>query len=1468
MFKEIIDRIFGSIEKDVNTVIDLEKSIQDNKNKALELSEEFIPIIKKLERSSRAMNVYCKLKKSETEKNDSLITLRRIDEKLELAKSEYYKEIGELRKLNQKAEEKLDKLMSNEKVANLVQEVKEKEKIQKSIVTISNAYLDEKLSEDVFEKALKGQDKVAFVMKEFKEGRLKNSHGKTVTDRKQAIAIAMSEAGLSKSEDEEDDDVEKGLENEFLLDPDYIEKSGTKDISKLKKKIVTVTRGGKTFQQTVYVSIDDDKKEVETPIGEEFSPTIKGLNLIQYSDKAIAITGDTYANVELMRDIKKETGVGSWNKKLKAWLFPAKYKETVLGIIYSDVKNSGDDEKAEAIKNQKNALDNGTEINIGDIKGTIEENTSDSSGIKYNIKTKDGTQLNSVDEKVITTNPETDDKKIAEITNNASPESRVKIEKQLYGIKPIEDIYNYSLKEYLGMHGLTDDDIEKVLAAFKNKETRKEAQKRASSGGVKKEYTDKNQIDNLTKRQLIGKLVYAHYQAVKKAIESGETLKPEVLELYDELKETYSKKRKELTEEHKRKIAEALRKNKVPEEENKQIKKENEEAEKVGGVKDIDKENYQPKDGRDIDIIAPSNQAPALATLKTKDYTDIPSLDISIPKPKKILDEAKPYWVPEINMEKFKRSKYTLSAVKLNNDEYLVALDGFMGGGYTPYGFSVAAVNKLGRYAIMSLDAYTATLQYYRIRAKEEYKQEQVKQIEEKIKLAEKGLAELDKIEDKDKRENTRRYLESNLEYYKKQKPTKRLKMLDDNRMTYDQMHMISAFNRGEGNTPIDNRKIWAIYNEMAGDRKQKAIDIDLNQEYTDSVYTKGAETSYGDSGTKDDLLKDYGVKVKRQNGDEINQNEINQIKEALDVVSKLFGKNKEMNKEFGLKISHSGDVNMHARSAVGIFHPFYNAIGVSAKYGKKDFQFTFGHEYAHFMDYWIGKKTGNHYASEKQGSTAQEIAKTLRDNLNKKSSSNYINRTCECFARAFEQYVAIETYGPDVSGVSGRMVDEDNQVNLDVYTNKLKPLIEKFLDENKELLKSLGIDILNKEENDIEKARTGKYADNALNRKLKRVGQPYGKKSEEDTPNGLKTAKNDEPKSEPKGSVEEQAKTASGTALEIAAKEAKDPEVRAAAHKELDRREKEEKVQEEDNTQSGIKKDDKDKTIPEKVQKEDEESGEKPTKEDEKEGNDGKSQQKDDGSLKNIKDLKQKLKNKFKEIGEELMSIDDYSGDNIKSLMKKQREISLFLQSISTVKEDNIKSDSKELKKIINFNGELKDLFGDGDILGTFINNKNGILTFSALLEDGYIERGFEPKTNTIDMKMFLLNPLSEKGQGKGVSIFKNQVDQFKKLGFKKLTTDASQNAGMNGYYTWARLGYSLSENEEKDILKNMLNFEDDEEIKNMESLEELMQSDKGRKWWKEYGFSFKGVFDLSENSKNINILKNYIYEKHGTNN
>lgn len=57
-------------------------------------------------------------------------------------------------------------------------------------------------SADVGGKPLNKQNKVATVMREFRAGKLKSSSGQKVTNPKQAIAIGLSEAGMSKPKKE------------------------------------------------------------------------------------------------------------------------------------------------------------------------------------------------------------------------------------------------------------------------------------------------------------------------------------------------------------------------------------------------------------------------------------------------------------------------------------------------------------------------------------------------------------------------------------------------------------------------------------------------------------------------------------------------------------------------------------------------------------------------------------------------------------------------------------------------------------------------------------------------------------------------------------------------------------------------------------------------------------------------------------------------------------------------------------------------------------------------------------------------------------------------------------------------------------------------------------------------------------------------------------------------------------------
>lgn len=97
-----------------------------------------------------------------------------------------------------------------------------------------------------------------------------------------------------------------------------------------------------------------------------------------------------------------------------------------------------------------------------------------------------------------------------------------------------------------------------------------------------------------------------------------------------------------------------------------------------------------------------------------------------------------------------------------------------------------------------------------------------------------------------------------------------------------------------------------------------------------------------------------------------------------------------------------------------------------------------------------------------------------------------------------------------------------------------------------------------------LEKARSGVYADNAKNRRLKRVGQKYGSSGMDGKEGSDKTKEQEDTKEKPKGDrpLDEYAKETSETALQEAAKGG-DEELRLAAKKELDRREKEESIKE-----------------------------------------------------------------------------------------------------------------------------------------------------------------------------------------------------------------------------------------------------------------------------------------------------------------
>jgi len=428
-----------------------------------------------------------------------------------------------------------------------------------------------------------------------------------------------------------------------------------------------------------------------------------------------------------------------------------------------------------------------------------------------------------------------------------------------------------------------------------------------------------------------------------------------------------------------------------------------------------------------------------------EDYTSVIPKKISLVPKDKILEAQRPSWIPEVEESYVRRQSGRLPFVRLDTDEYLMQLAG------EPYGKE--------RYALANLDVLAATNDFYlkKIKVADAIK---IKTEQDKYKAeARQKLHELQALQEESIPENKRSRWKANIDYYQKvingkikaKTFTIPLRVIGDNSATRTQMSLLSYVGRGS----------LASWEDSLREYNQKLSDMEIQQEDLMSVYYKGKETSYGDANTKKDLLDTYGVLVKRQNGDEITKTEICEIRDALVDIYAIYGDRSSMARKFGLKISHSGKRLMHARQALGIFIPYYRAIGVTAQLGDTHMGFTLSHEWAHFMDNYLGGRKYN-YSSDEFGSLSNDIARHFRNNQQKRQTSPYQLRTCECFARAFEEYFSIKTGGWDeLREYSSK---QGNYVDSKLFEKEVMPLIDTFFKQNDSLLKAIRKSIWNQQ--------------------------------------------------------------------------------------------------------------------------------------------------------------------------------------------------------------------------------------------------------------------------------------------------------------------------------------------------------------------------------------------------------------------
>jgi hypothetical protein len=461
-----------------------------------------------------------------------------------------------------------------------------------------------------------------------------------------------------------------------------------------------------------------------------------------------------------------------------------------------------------------------------------------------------------------------------------------------------------------------------------------------------------------------------------------------------------------------------------------------------------------------------------------------------------ILTAEKPIFIPDINEEEFRKGSFILDIVKAGGeDKYLVATNKYKEFSENKVGYNIEKGDYSpddGGFVVLTLDQLVLTQDYYVTKQKAIYRKQadekNQRQIDywngfsEERKLtyySQKNFYESMPIKAK-KSISKEDWLKLSVE--EKDKiyiPVKRYNP-EKIKSNFDEKHMASSFHsmyerfvnpdakrtdgsgkelkRGERpyGKSYASREAFDSWTNFRETLDWKINDINIQREEMTTNRSKAVETSYGESGTKNDLLSEYGIKVKRQNGDDIQPKEIEQIENAWKNVKKTFGELRDKAEKDNLKISHAGKTHMFASKAIGIYIPSKKTIGVTAKLGENQLGFTMGHEVAHWIDNTIGKSQGKRFASDNYESTAGKIATIFRKKMNKQSDSKYLNATHEVFARAMEMHHAINTEGVTALRGEKPYVVADAYVSLDTYEKELKPLIEQFLDENKDILKSM----------------------------------------------------------------------------------------------------------------------------------------------------------------------------------------------------------------------------------------------------------------------------------------------------------------------------------------------------------------------------------------------------------------------------
>lgn len=119
-----------------------------------------------------------------------------------------------------------------------------------------------------------------------------------------------------------------------------------------------------------------------------------------------------------------------------------------------------------------------------------------------------------------------------------------------------------------------------------------------------------------------------------------------------------------------------------------------------------------------------------------------------------------------------------------------------------------------------------------------------------------------------------------------------------------------------------------------------------------------------------------------------------------------------------------------------------------------------------------------------------------------------------------------------------------------------------------------------------------------------------------------------------------------------------------------------------------------------------------------------------------------------------------------------------------------------------------------------------------------------------------------SAQGKGVGTRMLWQQVQQCREQDVVRIKTFADRGEGVNGYYTWARLGYDAELHPR--VVDDVVRAHDAPRPPGKpERISDLMRTEEGRQWWKKYGWPTMMSFDPSPGSLSSQILEAYVKEK-----